>query len=139
MSSARPKFLHFLHDFILLKLAYYLRIDPSDITVRPMDNLRANFDLVYKGKKYVIKMSNPIFLAKSEHVRFWDFDVRSGYYTNGRNKRIARDQNLCDFYLLIGMENNVPQEMFLLPVDKVPLSHVRISVDGESKYKQYAI
>lgn len=139
MTEIRPKFLLFLNDYILLKLAYHLKCEPRDITVRSMQKPTAHFDLVYQGETYAIKLSNPVIIAKNDAIRWWDFDVRANSYQDKKNKRLKREGNICDYYLLIGMENNIPQKMFVIPAEKTPTSHVRISVKGKSKYSQYEI
>lgn len=139
MQQVRPNFLNFLHDFILLKLAYHLKVDPQSIQVNTFESSVSNFDLVYDGKTYEIKMSNPVFTSKNKTKRIWDFDVRTNLWSGGKNKRLVKDRHTCDYYLLIGMINNVPQKMFTIPAEITPTSHVRISVSGKSKYQQYLI
>lgn len=139
MRQARPNYLIFLHDFILLKLAYHLKVEPKEIIVSKMDGLVSNFDLSCRDKKYVIKMSNPVYFDKDRKVEFWDFDVRLNNWEDKKNKRVSRSFDECDYYLLIGMIDSIPRTMFLLPSKDTPKAHVRVSIKGKSKYRKYVI
>lgn len=139
MLSIRPNYLVFLRDFIIAKLAYHLQTNPVNIKVRSFDNIVSEYDLSFNGKTYVIRLSNDVYFDKKRDLKVWDFDVRENSWKERKNKRVSRKIDSCDYYILVGMVNNIPKEMFVIPLEKTPKSHVRISVSGRSKYRKYAV
>jgi hypothetical protein len=99
-----------------------------------------DFGLIkWQDSFYEVRVSSPVPYAKDNRSTVWDFDLRGNKWVNGRNVKIERTQTLCNFYLLIGLRENKPFKIFLLPAEKAPPSHVRITLTGRSKYYQYEI
>lgn len=129
-----------LRHFAKEKLANHLAISPEDISpfIKP-DVRHVDADLLHDGKVYDIKTSNPVFTQKEKKAPVWDFDLRGSAWKDGRNHKIKKSSPTCDFYILIGMIENNPERIFLLPSSPAPSSHIRIALKGESKYNQFLI
>lgn len=121
------------HDFRLFYekyaidcLARYLKVNAEKIKHLTKENPISSYDLDFFGIRFDVKYANPTLTNKQKKTPLWDFDLRE------KNKN-------CDFYLCIGMKNGIPKSVFLIPSDSSPSRHIRISVDGKTKYKKYEI
>jgi hypothetical protein len=123
----------FYEDYARDKLAEYLNIKKSAIKHLSKINSMHDFDLEYLGIKYDVKTSNPV-LESDRHYCIWDFSLRKLH----QGKRLGQ-KGECDFFLLVGMRNGLPSRIFLVPSKKSPTNHIRISLNGKSKYNQYLI
>lgn len=125
----------FYEKYAIYRLAEYLCISPKDIRHLSAESIIAPYDLEYKKIKYDVKYSHPSQIEKKDNFKYWDFSLRK----NKGGKRSGQDGLYCDFFVLIGMKNGIPKKLFLVPADKAPTNHIRISVDGNSKYKEYEL
>jgi len=115
----------FYEKYALLKLAEHLNVLPSNIKHVSESDYTSSYDLFYNGNRYDVKMSSPVVVKKGAK-KIWDFAIR--------NKSKA-----CDFYLMLGFLNGIPQSVFLIPEDVCPNYHLRLSIRGNSKYNKYKI
>jgi hypothetical protein len=69
----------------------------------------------------------------------WDFDLRVSSWENGKSKKGGLPKIIDTFYLLLGLENNEPSKLFLMPAMDIKTTHIRIPVSGKSKYYKYVI
>lgn len=132
-------FIFFYQQFAKEKLAKHLDIDSSEIKHLSINDPSSPHDLEYNGQRYIAKIARPGLASKYEKALIWDFDVRGDKWENGRNIKVGRPAGICDFYILIGIKNNIADRVFLIPFDESPASHVRISVEGISKYSRFEI
>lgn len=132
-------FVFFYQQFAVQKLAKHLSIDSEEIKHLSKDDPGSPHDLEYNGQRYQIKMARPSVISKTKKFLIWDFDVRADVWDKGRSVKVDRPEQTCDFYILIGIKDGGARKTFLLPFEQAPASHVRISIDGESKYNQYEI
>lgn len=100
-------------------LASYFNIKEEELTINFSDRI------IYKQESYLIKVSSAVITDPTKKIPSWDFDVRE--YRDG------------DYLLLIGMKDDLPLRAFLIPIIKVPKAHIRISIEGQSKYHEYEI
>jgi hypothetical protein len=124
---------------IIQKVANSFRIQTHLIDSSTFRNPKSPYDLVFARKRYQIKMANPSLSSKKKLYKIWDFDVRKNETYDNRNHKKARIEIDCDYFILVGMEEDIIQKMFLLPVSESPSSHIRISIEGYSKYQKYEI
>lgn len=96
------------------------------------NNPTGSYDFELEGKKYDVKYAHPGLTNKEKKIPIWSFDLRK------KENRIAGIIE-CDYFVLLGLLNGLPQKVFLIPSNKVPTSNVRISIKGKSKYYQYEI
>src|SRR5258707_7001698 len=121
-------FIVFYERYALYKLAEYLKVLPIDLKHVTLSDPNHNHDIEDNaGFTYDVKMSSPALMSKERKFKVWDFDLRSG--ANKKPKKI-----LPDFYILIGMLRGIPSKTFLIPAGKLPYNHLRISIQGISKY-----
>lgn len=117
------------------RLAYHLEVDPENIDESSFDNTYPPYYFRYGSRVYKIKLANPTKADGYKGGKIWDFDLR-------HSKNGLKTHN----YILIGMIDNHPEKIYSLPVSfgtfgffrRTP-SHIRISVEGESKYGEYEI
>lgn len=126
-------------DFIRLKLAEHLHTNPTKVEHISIDSPQQSFDLRLNGNTYSIKFCNPVTISRNRQKLFWDFDLRKNFWRDGKTQKSSKDTDPSDFYILVGMIDNTPKKIHLIPADKTPTAHVRIVVDGKSKYKEYEI
>ena len=96
-------------------------------------------ELKLNGKKYHIKVSNPVVINKEKKMRVWEFDLRMSLWVDSKSAKSKKERIYSDYYLLIGQENNRVKKAFLIPSQDVSSSRIRISIDGQSKYHKYAV
>lgn len=119
----------FLKNFIRYRLAEYLHVPHSSITI---SGTKESYDLEINGTKYCIRLSYPGLTNRLKKTQIWDFDLR-------HSPVIISNDPQCDYYILVGMEKNSPKRIFVVPFHDAPTSHVRISIKGVSKYANYEI
>lgn len=124
----------FYEEYCRQKLATHLNVLQSLITHSSKNNGNSPFDLEAFGKKYDVKTSNPT-IEINKTLPVWVFDLRKSY----KNKRIANQKKHCDYYILLGLYQAIPKGVFLLPYEKAPISRIRVSIFGETKYNQFKI
>lgn len=132
----------FLQNFLTQKLKLHLRLkeEPkgftdvlNTVTEKPIQTM------IIDGKRFDVKLSNPIKMSSDTRKKIWDFDLRRDFWKEGKMKKESLENPPCDYYILVGLEDDVPKKVFLLPSSSAPTSHVRISIEGLSKYYKYAI
>lgn len=125
-------FILFYEKYAAYKLAEYMGINSKDITHLTAQLQNSPYDLEYKGVKYDVKISSPVMVNKANTQAIWDFNLRKG--------ETWRPQNLeADYFILIGMKNAIPNKVFLISSEDSPGTHIRISINGYSKYHKYEI
>lgn len=112
--------------FAINILSDYHRINKKNIRHLTAEKGNSKIDLMLNNKTYDVKYSNPTLTNSSRTTLVWDFDIRG-------------KKDYCDFLLLIGMIKGRPLKVFLVPGLNIPAHHVRISINGESKYHKYLI
>jgi hypothetical protein len=85
-------------------------------------------DIYYGALNIFVKTSNPVIINKEKKEAIWDFDFR--------NIKLRGEH---DHYLLLGLKDNEPDRLFLIPPWVQIPSHIRISITGSSIYEQYEI
>lgn len=125
----------FYEQYAIYRLAEYLKIEPKLIKHLSKENVISPHDLEYNHLKFDVKYSHPVLTSRKKKAMYWDFNMRK--QSNG-NRR-GHDGTYCDFFVLIGMKNGIPQSVYLVPMSSAPTNHIRISVKGESKYSKYLI
>jgi len=109
-------------------LAHHLGVKESMIEHLTENDPISKVDLKFGNITFDIKYASPTLTSRQKKQGLWDFDLRK----KGQDK-------YCDFYLLIGIQNGIPRQVFLVAFDKAPTRHIRISVQGISKYQEYRI
>lgn len=132
-------FIVFTKDFARFRLAEYFHIPPADIQVHPLQKGSNIYMLEHSGASYIIKFSSPVYYRKDAKKPLWDFDIRDNVWANGKNKKLPVEAKENLYYLFIGLENNLPKKFFLVSSNEVPKNHVRILLEGKSKYHKYEI
>lgn len=127
----------FYEQFGIYKLAEHYKLPPSEFVHLSKENPTSNCDVKHKDKgiTYDIKISHPVKVSTKKKTYYWDFNLRK--VTMG--KRHGQNKTYCDYFLLIGMKNGIPDKIYLIPCSNAPTNHIRISVNGESKYSHYII
>jgi hypothetical protein len=128
-----------LTEHVRLKLAEYMDRSPQDIAYLVDEKNSYPTTLKIGNKTYSIKMRNPIVQSKKRNILLWDFDLRTDFWEDGRTRKMNKTFSGFDYYVLLGLIDGNPKKIFVVPENKTPKSHVRISVDGNSKYKEYEI
>jgi hypothetical protein len=124
----------FYEQYGIYKLSTFWKIPPTEIIHQSKILITSDYDLEYKDIKFDVKYSHPVIYAKGKQA-LWDFNLRK----TKNNKRMGQDKKYCDYFILIGMANGIPKKTFLIPIDKAPTNHIRISIYGQSKYHKYEI
>lgn len=117
-----------LEEIVLFRLAKFTHRDPTLITHHTRLKLHHPYAFSFANDRYAIRVATAT-KHKRDGVYIWDFDLR----------RPTGIKHPFNWFLLVGMLNGIPQKIFMIPVKETPSSHVRISVDGESKYQKYVI
>ncbi len=97
--------------------------DIEHITAEDADN---PIDLRYRGLTFDVKFSNPQLTSQDKTQKAWDFDIRGKH-------------DYCDYFLLVGMINYRPKSVFLVSAAGAPRHHIRVSIQGHSKWHEYKI
>lgn len=139
MSGFPISFRDFLDDFLLDKLAHHFHTDKRLIRVVNPDKQFQTSQLNYGGVTFEVKVCNPSIVGKFMGTPTWDFDVRMNVSKKGKKNRVLREAHRCDYYILMGLIDDAPEQIFIIPSYKVPKSHVRISISRRSKYHKYVI
>lgn len=116
----------YFEEFCLKKLAKHLRISEIEVYHKTKDKGDASYDLENGNIKYDVKYSNLSRVRKDEDYFVWDFDIR--YKTE-----------YCDYLLLLGLENNEPKKLFLVPLEDAPSRRIRIKPSKSYKWEYYLI
>ena len=93
--------------------------------VTEIDN-QSPVDFICLGQTYDVKFSNLCIVSHRKIVPIWDFDLRG-------------KTDYCDWFVLIGMEDDNPISIYLVPAHVAPTRHLRISAAGKSKWTEYKI
>lgn len=124
----------FYEKYALYKIAEKESVEPYMIQHLSEIDVTSDYDLELLGKRYDVKMSNPVLVEKGKKA-IWDFSLRK--IKDG--VRSGTTHKHCDFYFCIGMLNGIPKRCFIIPFEKAPTNHLRISICGNSKYHKYEI
>lgn len=90
------------------------------------NNDQAPYDLEISGTKVDVKYSSPTLSGKAKKQKTWDFCIRD-------------KQPVCDYYCLVGAVNGTFTAVFFVPTKNAPSHHIRISIEGNSKWHKYLI
>jgi len=123
----------FYEDYARCKLAEHLGVDVDKIIHLNKINAVSPYDLQHKETKFDVKFSSPCVVVKNRSA-IWDFSLRKRH----SGKRCGQKQE-CDFFLLVGMKNAIPQSIYLISSDCCPTNHIRIPLTKNSKYEKYLI
>jgi hypothetical protein len=129
------EFIFLCDEFALSKLAKYKNVSPNHIEHTSTHDPFSFYDLRHQNTRYQVKIANPITLSKKSDNLVWEFEMRVAI--NGKKK--TPDACFCEYYLLVGVVDGIPKKCFMLPFYGGPKNHVRISINGKSKYLKYEI
>lgn len=90
------------------------------------ENVLAPYDIEVAGLKIDVKYSAPTTVSFKRKSKVWDFSLKG-------------KEPVCDFYCLVGSLHGIFDSVFLIETFLSPKHHIRISVDGNSKWKQFRI
>lgn len=96
------------------------------------------FGTIKHGENILIKRSNASMKSTRQQVLVWDFDLRLSEWRGDRSYKKGVATGI-DFYVLVGLKDNKPVRAFIMPGAEVTTTHVRIPVEGKSKYYKYVI
>lgn len=127
----------FYEQFGIYKLAEHYKVSPNSFVHVSKSQPTSPYDVLHKEKKirFDIKISSPVKVSSKKRVFTWDFNLRK--VTQGKRK--GQDGVYCDYFLLVGMKNAVPDKIYLIPCAEAPTNHIRIPLSGNSKYTFYLI
>jgi hypothetical protein len=108
-------------------LAEHLGVPAADIKHLTEEFDHAPHDLEYDGIKYDVKYSAPTSAGSRYTTTVWDFTMR------------GKPKGCCDYFVLVGSKLGVFSSVFLVPEADAPGKHLRIPVEGVSKWQQYKI
>jgi hypothetical protein len=108
-------------------IAQHLGLPASSVTHVTETKDQSPYDLECQGVRYDVKYSAPTKVAEIHAYRVWDFSLN--------NKPKGR----CDFFILVGSINGTFDSVFLVPEAEAPLRHIRVPVNGTSKWNRYKI
>jgi hypothetical protein len=89
-------------------------------------NSNSPIDFELNGLSFDVKYANPSMVSSHKTLPLWDFDLK-------------HLKEYCDYMVLIGMKNFAPVRVFLVPNDRRAKRHIRVSIDGSSKWNEYVV
>jgi hypothetical protein len=126
-------FILFYEDYARHKLAEYWDVKPKNIRHLSKENPMSDFDLLFGRLKIDVKCSSPVIISKGKKP-IWDFSLRKSRL----GKRVGQKYE-SDCFVLIGIKNGIPKSIYLIPSAESPTNHIRISLNGNSKYEKYKL
>ena len=124
-------FIIFYEEYAKFRLAQYWGISPDVITHLSKINASSDYDLLFGEIKIDVKTSSPV-VVKKNRTPIWDFSLRKV-----KNRKRKGQNNECDYFLLVGMKNGIPNSVYLVPSVEAPTNHIRIPLTKTSKYEKY--
>jgi hypothetical protein len=112
--------------FAINVLSDFVGVDPRYIKHMSATDETYPIDLQLHNLTFDVKYSSPTFDSKNKTLPLWDFDIRNKI-------------DYCDYFILIGMENERPSAVFAVPGHVAPVRHLRISISGRSKWHAYKV
>ena len=112
--------------FAIKILSEFLNVNEKEFEHLFLKNKIAPFDIKFNNLKYDVKFANPTLSDSKKSIKSWTFDIR-------------HKQNYCNFLVLIGMDENLPMKLFLIPAINIPKKHLRVSINGKSKWHRFQI
>lgn len=123
----------FYEKYAIYKLAENLGISADKIQHLTAKNITSIADAEYKGKKYDIKFAIPTLTSKTKRVSVWDFDLHKKI----KGKTVGHYGS--DYLICVGMLKAIPSKIFIIPTNIAPKRHLRISIQGQSKWHKFEI
>ena len=123
----------FYEKYAIYKLAEHLGIPANKIRHLTLKNVTSVADAEYEGEKYDIKFAIPTLPNKSKRIAIWDFDLHKRL--NG--KMVGHYGS--DYLICVGMLKAIPAKVFIVPTNIAPKRHLRISIQGKSKWHEFEI
>lgn len=128
-----------IRSFAREKLANHYSVSLDMVIDLSEDPRNIPGDFMLDGRTYSVKSSNPVSNEREKKNLIWDFDLRGNTWVNGRNVKSRMKDPESDYYILVGLVDDVPQKAFIVLGSHIPSSHIKISISGQSKYYEYAI
>jgi hypothetical protein len=117
----------FISEFFAIELIKKLMNTPTlSANHHTVSNTNSPIDFSLADITFDVKCASPTLVSATKKQKVWDFDLK-------------HLKQYCDYIILIGLIDDTPQRVFLIPSNDLSLRHIRISIVGQSKWHAYGI
>lgn len=117
----------FQSEFFAIELIKKLINSPTiGVTHHTISNTNSPVDFSISDIIFDVKCAKPSLINATRKQKVWDFDLK-------------HLKQYCDYIILIGLQNDMPEKVFLVPSKDLAMRHIRISILGNSKWHEYEV